>query len=196
MLFGAGTGSVLLTMPLGHFITTLQEGLNLPAPEALASDDRLVLAIDVYGSSQHENSSRAKLVTLVTALEALVDRERASEEVILHVDRILEFLRNQRKGAHLAGPQHELDRLQSRIGNLKKEGFRERLARLVVEEAGALREDPSTLVDKMNEAYDTRSRLLHDGIANQVAIQRSASWLNQAVPTILDSYVERRMAPK
>jgi hypothetical protein len=90
MELGAGSQSGTLSMSVTSFLEQLAEDLALPQPEEIAADERLSLAIDLYAASLWETSQRARVVSLVTSLEALIKPERVSEGASRQIDKLLE----------------------------------------------------------------------------------------------------------
>ncbi len=86
MEIGAGAARLTLSMPAVSFLEQLAEGLQLPRPERIATDERLSLSIELFGASLWEMSQRTRVVSLATVLEALLAPVRVSQKACNMID--------------------------------------------------------------------------------------------------------------
>jgi hypothetical protein len=193
---GAGSGKVTLTMCPNMFVDVLREGLELPSPERIAEDERLTLAVDLYATSLREQSRRARVITLCTVLEALLEPAAVSVSVNAHIDNLLQYLDKHRDRDEESPEQgKEMDRLRSRLADLRKESISRRLRDFVVAEAACLGETSEEAATNISAAYGVRSELLHEGHADDNAVRKAAAWLHKDVPKILEVLIARHAAP-
>lgn len=211
MLFAAGRAHAVRGVGGQRLAASVQSALELAAPEAIMTDSRLSLAIDLYAASRHETTSRGRIVTLVTSLEALVAPDRVSDDVEAAIDHLMDLLR---RGSSVSSPwqsfigsvcaalgrpsnpipelsAEERNSLRSRIGNLKRESIGRKLARFMASEAGDLGVDPGPLKKGMSHSYGVRSNLVHEGEDSPTEIERARSWLEEWVPKLLMSVARR-----
>jgi hypothetical protein len=191
----AGAARVTRTLAGDTFLDAVEDGLRLAAPEQIAGDERLALAIDLFAASFSEGP-KARLITLVTALESLLEPSSVRDEVQRWIDGLLSVL--DRDQGDLTGDpalKAEHDRLRSRLAGLKRESISRGLNELVVAEADSLEESEEALVRRVAGAYGTRSKLVHEGHADTVDIQVYVSWLAEMVPRILEARIERLHGP-
>lgn len=193
---GAGSVSITLGMPLASFLEQLAEGLRLPHPEMIATDERLSLSIELYAASLWEMSQRTRVVSLATALEALIAPGKVSQEASDKIDKCLQAFDLARdRSAERKEQRRALDRMRSRLANLKEESISETLRELVTAHAAILSETTEEARRNVVAAYAVRSKLVHDGQAPENEISGAAAWLGSAVPAILESLVNKASRP-
>ena len=186
--FGAGSLSVKLGMPVASFLEQLTEGLTLPQPEQIAADERLSLSIDLYAAALWETSQRARVVSLATCLEALLESENVDQLSSERIDKLLEVFNSFRdRSKEDAEQRRELDRMGSRLAGLKEESISENLRKLAAAHARAIGETEDDARRNIMSAYGVRSKLVHDGHALEADVASAAAWLSNAVPRILAS---------
>lgn len=112
--------------------------------------NKQMLALELYAASKFEVSLKARFLTLVSAVEALVVREREAPEVVEHVNRLIKTTK-----ATLEGEVKES--MVSRLGDLKVKSISTSCEELVKRYLGA---EKSKL---FASAYDIRSKILHEG---------------------------------
>jgi hypothetical protein len=180
-----------LTMPGERLVAEVADGLKL-ATESVAADERLSLAIDLYAASLWENSSAARVISLSSTLEVLVEPAAVQPFVATHLEAALAFLAQRRDPrTENIEQRSELDRLYSRVADLRNESISRRLRAYVVAHAHALGESEDQVARNIAHAYGTRSSLLHDGHALAKDIQAASVWLSNAVPKLLENRIER-----
>ncbi len=161
-------------------------------------DAKLVLAIELYAGHGFEPASNARLITLVTSLEALLPdstvtttAQTALEAAIAAVDGL------RAKTAPNSTDRADLDRLQSRIGSLRSESIgmnmRSYAASIIAQHPSL--GDPADVSLRLKKAYSCRSELLHDGISNPTAIAESLSFLSEFVPRFLEKLFGENGSP-
>lgn len=193
MEFGTGSASFTISIPVPSFLEHLAEGLALPQPEGIAADERLSLAIDLYAASLWETSRRARVVSLATSLEALIEPERVSEAALDHIEQLLEVFDSVRDRSTEDEEQSgELDRMRSRLAGLKQESISENLRKLATAHANVIGVTPEEARRNIVSAYSVRSKLVHDGYAPEDEIVNAAAWLSKAIPAILESLAMKK----
>ena len=194
--FGAGSLSVKVSMPVPSFLEHLAEGLTLPQPEQTAADERLSLSIDLYAASLWDISPTARVISLATALEALIEPERVNQAASDKIDQLREVFESSRdRSSEDEELRRTLDRMRSRLAGLKDESISESLRKLAATHSEALGETVDDARRNIGAAYGVRSKLLHDGFAPDRDIASAAAWLNNAVPKILESLVMTASTP-
>jgi hypothetical protein len=191
MEIGVGSVSFTIGTPVPMLLEHLVEVLALPKPGSIAADERLSLAIDLYAASSWETSRRARVVSLATALEALIKPEKVSKAASDRIDQLLDASDAARDcSAEDEEQRSELDRMRSRLADLKEESISERLRKLAVAHANAIGVTTEEARRNMSSAYGVRSKLVHDGYAPEDKIEEAAAWLDKAVPAILKSLAD------
>ena len=195
--FGAGSLTVTLSMPVRSFLQELAEGLTLLQPEKIAANERLSLAIDLYGVSLWETSQRARVVSLATSLEALIKSETVSEAASEQIDQLLAVFDSARdRSAEDEEQRRALDNMRSRLADLKEKSISENLRQLAAAHANVISETTEDARRNMVSAYGVRSKLVHDGYAPENEIADAATWLSKAVPAILESLANEASMPR
>ena len=125
--------------------------------------DKQVLAGEIYSSSFFDVSPRSRFITLVTAVEALLEPVRRSDKT----EALVEILKSMTQKSDIDEPTRE-----SIIGSL------ERLRYQSIRQAGRMLADrliPSERFDRQSSAeffsrcYDLRSQILHRGTAGNAS---------------------------
>lgn len=183
---GAGNVNVFITMNVPDVLRALKEGLDVAMPEGAAADERLALAVDLFAASLWDNTPRARVVSLSTTLEALLEPEVVPQYVAEAIDELLDAFTKRRRGrVESLECKEEFDRLRSRLANLKDESISRRLRGLAASYAESLARDPGELARGVAHVYDVRSKILHEGQASQDDVSKAAAWLQEVVPEIL-----------
>lgn len=146
-------GKIALARNSQTFVKELAEAYEanyeLSAKEALA--------LDIYNLSHfEESSSRARFLTLVSAVECLCIRQPHSAEVIEQVKTLKDFISKSDL------PKEEKESLLNGLGNLQKDSISKTARKLVKEYLG------DDAMKRFQKFYEVRSRILHDGIVSEV----------------------------
>lgn len=193
---GAGSVSLKVGIPTTSFLEHLAEGLSLPQAEQIASDERLSLSIDLYAASLWETNQRARVISLATSLEALVQPQPVGQAAFEQINHLLKAFDSARNYTNENDEQRRaLDSMRSRLSGLKEESISESLRRLAASHATDIGEAVDSARRNMNAAYGVRSRLLHEGHAPTDEIASAAEWLGKTVPAILGSLVANAAKP-
>ncbi len=123
--------------------------------------ERILLAMEIYSSSQLEVTERAKFISLVTSLEALSAQQSYKEYFELVQEKVADLITAIRNEKGI--PDSTKNSLVGRIcREMSIESVRQAILRVVM---GLLQDtDHKKLFEK---AYDARSALLHDGKTNE-----------------------------
>ncbi len=193
--FGAGSGRAILHIRAENLAETVAEGLTSPHVARLAASPKQQLAIELYTSAFFEGSQRVKVVRLVTVLEVLAERlethriaRKAWEAAVRRVERFqAEYDPGSPERQHV---QRLLERMTS-LG-MNEESIR-RSIRLLVERATTVDAelgDAADLKRRVMDAYDVRSKLVHDGEAPAEAVGDASRFLHDFTPGLLLSAIE------
>jgi hypothetical protein len=140
---------------IGKPVEKLLVLLEAAADAGVTMSDREVLAFDLYSASFFEGSADARMLTLMMALETLIEQESRSEPVVAHVARLIEATR-----AADNIPQNEREALIGSLRLLEQESVGRagrRLARSLGERE-YMGESPPTFFTR---CYELRSSLVH-----------------------------------
>lgn len=177
-----------LGRPLSRFGELLGDSSASPAVSHISGDSRLQLAIELYNSCTFGLPLNARLVTLVTVLEAIIP----SVEIPKHAQRCLKDAKTVIK-AHRDTLEkdsvgyHDIEHLLSRVGMLKWNSIGTALQAAIAPVANrdtALRQF-ADVSGNLRTTYDLRSALLHNGAADPDKVKESLKFLSDFVPKLL-----------
>jgi hypothetical protein len=131
------------------FGTLAHTGIHLTDPERVA--------IDLFNASFFEPASDTRLLTLVMALEALVEPRRRSDDAVTLVRSFVDAVNRSQLS------QSERDSLASQLGFLQTESISSAGRRLARERLGGRTYMGLDAPQFFTHCYDLRSRLMHGG---------------------------------
>lgn len=188
-----GQPTVTLGISSERFLASLEQALAFPELEDVIANDKLKLAIDLCAGHRFELSENAQFITLVTALEALLPDIPIAQPCVVVLNQATDMVRAAREQlARNSSEWSDIDRLMSRIGKLKYEAIGTSLRRFaepVIRRNPELG-TPAAISASLREAYSARSRLLHDGISEPLAIRAHLKFLRTFVPRLLQVLFE------
>lgn len=150
IIFGSLNATILIGNPSNRFTEVLTKAY-IENPELTLKQ---TLALELYGMSHFESSLRARFLTLVSAIESLVQRNLRPKEV---QDFLVE-IRNLTQTSKLSDPEKQS--LLKALNELSFNSTTRLCKQLLKRYQKSLRRDA---IDFLRECYDIRSRILHDG---------------------------------
>lgn len=152
-----------VTAILGKSLASITNAIK----EALLSPNRgnkkLLLAMELFASARIELTERARFVGLVSSLEPLAEQQKYGDQVIGMLNSFKDQVRELRLPSNIEAS------LVGRVDNLSTESVSRAIRRLLME---CLPEDPDAL-KIVEEAYNLRSRILHEGTTDADLSQKS-----------------------
>lgn len=183
-----GAVSVHTGISLENFFEAIGQVLSDGDAQLGNRNPKFELALEIYGSFAFEASDRAQLLTLVTTVEALLPEHEIPVHAIEALEVLQRTLREHRR-CFEGNPEarRQLERLASRLGNLKKESIGAQLDRYLRELVGRHPGlgNAGDVIQKLKEAYEIRSRLIHDGVSDIEQVAKSRAFLQEFVPEML-----------
>ena len=188
MRWEMGHVSVTVGISIDNFLTSIHQALSFPSLEQVIEDAKLKLAIEIYAAHRFELSENAQLITLVTALEALLpdtDIPAHSRAALLRGKEAIVAARD----AHSkdSSEWREVNHLLSRVGNLQREaigtGLHKYASNVASRHPGLGNAHDNA--ERLRVAYSVRSTLLHEGQTNDVS--QSLGFLREFVPRLLET---------
>lgn len=162
--------------------------IELPKIGAIQSAGKLVLAAETYLASLFPISGKARLLELTTVLEVLAPTPDVGSEPGAVLAAVIAEAKRSRAALPTDHPAlRDVDRLLSRLGQLKSESIKESLriwTRAIC--ARLPGRDPDQAASDVARHYDVRSKLVHDGSAPDADIQAALEWLSEFVPAVLE----------
>ena len=183
-----GRATVTSDIAVEHFIEKAEEALAFENLSGVAASDKLKLAIEVAMSHRFEASENAEFITLITSLEALLPEIHVSFTASAAIAEAEKVVRDKRNAFSRADPEwQELERLLGRVSKLKEDSIGEALRSFV--DATLTRHpelgDRTAISKQVRNAYEARSRLLHNGHHPHGQLSASLNFLRNFVPRVL-----------
>lgn len=127
-------------------------------------DEKLLVSMELFASARLETTERARFVGLVSSLEPLAQQKAYDNP---ELKQLVESFVEQLKTTSI--PEDIKSSLNGRINGLKNESISRAIRRLVKEHF------PENLdaVSTVEEAYDIRSKILHEGAFDADLAQKS-----------------------
>ena len=122
--------------------------------------ERVLLAMELYSSSNLEITQQSKFISLITSLEALSEQEDYTKYISFVENKIKELKEAIESQDEINIPKKVKNSLKGRIG---KELLRESVNQAVLGMMQQCSVDTKEQRDLFTRAYKTRSDLLHDG---------------------------------
>lgn len=154
-----GTATVILGKSLASITNAIKEALLSPN----RGSKKLLLAMELFASARIELTERARFVGLVSSLEPLAEQQNYGDQVIGILNRFKDQV------GELQLPSKIEASLIGRVDNLSTESVLSAIRRVIME---CLPEDPEAL-KIVEEAYNLRSRILHEGTTDADLSQKS-----------------------
>ncbi|MCC6603977.1 MAG: hypothetical protein IT327_12250 [Anaerolineae bacterium] len=162
-----------------RLVSSLDQVLSSQTPV----DSRLLVAVEIFASAKLESTERTKFVGLVSALEPIAVQKRYDDENLNSLlKNFIDDLNNSDLDSTIKSS------LTGRINQLRFESVSRAIKRLVEE---TLPED-SEAVSIVQEAYDLRSKILHDG-STDADLQEKSRDVEEIVRKILETKIKTEM---
>jgi hypothetical protein len=134
------------------FTTLLNQGLS---PKKIPIDN-LLLSMELFAAAQQEVTKRARYVALVSALEPLATAAKLGPEV----DALIKEFTERLQGFDNIAQPVKMS-LNGRLQQLRKESIAQAITRVVT----SLLPNDTKALKTVRDAYDLRSKMLHEGKA-------------------------------
>lgn len=161
----AGKGSAIISTPIDIVADAIIRGSSATNAAQIPTDGRLRTALDLYSSHFYEYSANARLLTLTMVLEALKVPSKKPDAAL----RLLDKWKDELESVLASTPRGTQD--YEGLASLERElifrrdlSIRSQVRAMVhrtLEEVGY--EDASSMADSAIDAYDKRSKLVHEG---------------------------------
>lgn len=142
------------TLTLGRSVQTIVQLVEEVFSSPVEIDRRLVLSMELFAAARMETTERARFIGLVSSIEPLADQQLYDKSIL---DLVNSFKHQVRQDDSIA--MVTKDSLINRVGLLASESISQGIRRLV---RTHLPDDEPSL-ETITEAYNIRSRILHDG---------------------------------
>lgn len=186
--FEFGRATMTAGIAVDRFVAKAEEALSFKHLSKVAGDDKLKLAIEVAMSHRFEASDNAQFITLITSIEALLPALPVSPAASVAIAEVAQIIRGKRDTLPRVDAEwSELERLLNRVNNLRLDsigaGMRSFVNTILDRHPGL--GDCQAISKQVCDAYNTRSRLLHDGNVPQEQLRAGLVSLRDFVPRLL-----------
>lgn len=183
-----------------NLASSLEKSLAFNGSENIPKDCKLRLALELYSNYFFERSKYAKFITLVNVLEALAPSlgdEKISEFSINQLNEIVEHVKNKRdEHDNKCDKYAELNNLVKRIKALEDKGTTGMLLKYIIKIVEDNRElgIPNEIKNKVDVAYDLRSKILHGKEIDQNNLSQQLSFLDSLIPELLKILYQHKIS--
>jgi hypothetical protein len=145
-------------------VAFINDALSFPRPEAVLSNTKLKVALDLYNAFFREASTNARFLTLNMVLEALAPSELKHQSARDAIDRWVGEIKELQRASGSGSVEWEAyDSLIREVGFRKEKSIRSSIRSLVRLTLGPTDPEAEDLSREAVRLYDVRSRLVHDG---------------------------------
>lgn len=185
----AGAVTATQGIPPDRFVLALAEGICLPNAAQIVENDRVRLASEIYSHSHFESSLKSRFLGQMTVLEVLAERPQQPENLQNLIEKWALEIDTAEQHSDDPDEKKSLQRLKSRIRDLKEESITESVRILVGKALRALK-DPKTaeLVGRIGPLYGVRSGITH---GRRVDIGQSPVELQEVVSKTLRAVMKQ-----
>ncbi|MEI2806089.1 MAG: hypothetical protein V9G18_09150 [Albidovulum sp.] len=183
--FAMGDASVHVSTGWPRVAESLIQGIMCSKVDEGLSEIKLETALDLYLASFYETSQRAKFLTLITCLEVLAPVTERGETV----RQLLSEFQTKIEEAVNGGVNNEdrvaLESLSRELSHKKDTSIRQRVRRLILDEAPLERSAREDLATRIVKAYDFRGNMVHEGSARDHEVQEHFDVVLETVKLLL-----------
>ncbi|MFN0243490.1 MAG: hypothetical protein ACKVWV_11415 [Planctomycetota bacterium] len=184
-------GTVSARFDCREFIATLERGLAVVAPSAL-QDEKLRIALSLYGASFRSETEGARLLQRVMALESVAPDAVRPEKIRSVVDEWKEQARARRDGC--GTDSDDWNAWNALLGDVMfkdRESITMRIRGLVHGSAAALGvKNPEQLASNAVKAYGVRGKLTHVGRVSSTELSKASNDAFHALEVVLLSQLQ------
>jgi hypothetical protein len=182
--FSSASASAQVGKPVAafeeHFLEAIERNLR--------PSEKETLAFELYGLSHFEAAPRARFLTLINAVETIIEYKPKGAEVLEHVANLVEAT----KSSGL--PRSEIDSILGKLSWLRQESI-SKAGRIFAEELLGTKEYGGMIAKEFFQyCYNIRSQLVHDGKPSDHTINLGhlVNRLDELVADLLAASITRR----
>ena len=164
---------------------TLTEGIQQPGPLTDERASGLATSMDLYLTHFYETSIRARLLTLIMALEVLAPATEKHPKAIELLTKFRGSVEAELACTDDPEARDAFEALLREIDFRKESSIRRRLRKLVLDEAPLDTAGRQALAKQMVAAYDLRGALVHTGAIDPQALSEAHKTILESVKLIL-----------
>jgi hypothetical protein len=180
-----GEAEARITGPVARFAEAMSTGIA----DAIRWDERLLVSYDLYANSRFENSSRARFLLLIMAVEALAEQSARTEPEIVLIDGLLKIV------AKAGLPAQQREALVSGIGKLKRVSIGYACRTYLASAVSSTCVSDQGAPEYFAECYRIRGRVVHGGASpNARELANYSAMLEPTVRELLMAHIDGRGA--
>jgi hypothetical protein len=162
---GVGSSTVSVGLSTDTIIAALARGMTDPRASLLFGDARFRTAVDLFAGAAFESSKPARLLTFAMALEVLTPPVDKHSVVQALIDGWLAELTQAKASYPEGSPEADaLEALEREVLVRRHASIRWRIRQFVTDALSTIGDpEAANLAKRAVQAYDARSRLVHDG---------------------------------
>ena len=154
--------------------------IKTPFISNIILSNKETLALELYGASHYEKSDRARFLTLILALESLLEPKERDEKTIKHVEALIE------KTNSATIPENEKKSILGSLKWLYTESISQSIKRIVNIFLGEKEYAGMSSVKFVTHCYKMRSKLVHEGkTPDAIHLGALAAQLNVLISDLL-----------
>jgi hypothetical protein len=182
-----GEPSVTITTPAEDVFKYLSEGASFPKSRDIIEDQKLKVALELYGAYFTEFSANARFLTLVMAFEALASGVPRTQIVLNLLEKWNKQVEELDKTVKPdSDDSASLKSLRRELLFRREDSIRQQIRRLVfttLQDNGD--KDAATVARTAVKVYDLRSRLVHDGKLESQELSKATNDAKSIVERVL-----------
>lgn len=178
------------------FLDSLVSGVDLAKHFQLSQEEPLHVALELYSAAFAEKSQRARLLTLVTALESIAqggEKHEAAQTLMDEWER--QLVEKKKKYDANSKPYIALDSLERELSFRRGQSLRSQIRDLVfnsLKDSKGVKE-ARTVAARAVDVYDKRSKLTHEGRIDQSALSEAVREAIDICSEVLKEQLRNRM---
>lgn len=184
------------TIPSAQALETLVQGTIFPSSSRIAGDQKLAVALDLYGAYFSEQSAKARFLTLIMALETLALATLKPELALQLLSKWqleVNVLKEDQETAE--DDKASLESLERELLFRREDSIRSQIRKLVRETLTPA-DDAELTARSAVKLYDLRSRLVHEGTVDQLELDQATGQAKGLVQKVLAVRFERLTQPR
>ena len=182
-----GTATVTTGLNIHQVYRLLFEGLSSFNDSEIIIDRKLKTALELFNAHFYEESSNAKLLTLIMALETLTTNQVKHKVAIDFIDQWCSQVVQQKEQFKSDTDEYEaLESLERELLVRKETSLRRKIRTLVYKTLSLDRNpDASRFAQRSVKIYDSRSTLVHNGHLPPTELQQALSEAKEITEMVL-----------
>lgn len=184
-----GTPNVIISTPVGEAVAFVREGIDIRGRVPSIDDEKLQLALDLFSAYWYEYSDKARLLTLVLALETVIAHPLRHAIVVQLLEKWKPEVEDIKERYSSESDEYiALESLRQELLFKREDSLRRQVRSLVLKSLEFLEHtDARNMASKAVWVYDQRSKLAHEGFLPQPLLSEATSTAKSIVTLVLEA---------